>query len=145
MSSTMSVTFRGKSFWVYDVIGGIFLWHLVSAAQEYQRNKISPWLDDYIKSWQVAAAFSDLPFFADDVWKEEQLALIVQLSQEAISAIRSHGSFTRTEISGLKLFDELEIHPRGHETVACEPIAQFGEAFVSLLLGQLPAPPEKHW
>lgn len=145
MTKTMSVRFRGKSFWVYDVVGGIFLWHLVDAAQQHQCTKVIPWLNDCIERWQVAAAITELSFFADDAWTEEQLDLIVQLSHNAIAAIRSHGSFTHNEISALKLTDDLEVHPRGHEAIASEPIALFGEAFVSLLIGRLPTPPERQW
>ncbi len=145
MAKMSGVCFRGRNFWVYDVVGGIFLWHLVDAAKTYNFEKRLQWLDDCIPKWQIAAAIPDLAFFADDRWTEEQVDLIIRLSQKAITKILAHGDFTDVEVLSLELIDDLKLHVRGMKTIPCVPISRFGEAFMHLLLDELPAPPHKTW
>lgn len=142
MTKTSGVSFRGKFFWVYDVVGGVFLWHLVNAAKDHMDDKPILWLDKCIEKWQLAAAITEMAFFADDEWTENQLNQIVVLSRQAVSAIRAHGDFTDDEVKSLELGDGLEIFPRGMKIIPSEPIARFGEAFISLLLDEIQAPPE---
>jgi hypothetical protein len=141
MTKLSAVDFRGKFFWVYDVVGGVFLWHLVDATKKHFDGKKVIWLDECVEKWQVAAAINVCAFYADDDWTEEQINLVISLSRLAVSEIRSHGDFTGEEVRSLDLAEGLEIHPRGMKVIPSEPIARFGEAIIALLLNEHPAPP----
>jgi len=145
MTKKAGVSFRGKSFWVYDVVGGVFLWHLIQAAETHRQDTSIPWLENSIESWRIAAAITELAYFADDNWTQEQTNLILRFCGDAISAIRDHGDFSKAEISTWQLGQELRIFTRGLDPVPSEPVVRFGEALVLLLKEELPAPPELHW
>lgn len=145
MSKHSGVRFQETSFWVYDVVGGVFLWHIINVAEQYLLNAHIPWLEERIKAWRVTAVINDLADFADDDWDNEQIRLITKLGNCAISNIRQHGDFTDEEISSWAVLDDLRIFPRGYEIIPVKFIINFGEAFLDMLNGELPEAPKGYW
>lgn len=144
MTRTAFVSFRDEGFWVYDVAGAVFLWHLIQEAEHRQVSE--PWLEASIAGWRTAAVITELPRYADDKWKDSQVDVVVDLSRQAIDAILSHGDFAATEIESwpIRVNDEnRHVFPRGRELIPAIPVANLGEAFVQLLLGNLPKPPHQ--
>lgn len=147
MTKTSGVDFGGRSFWVYDVVGGIFLYHLICAAEEHliTTNSSLEWLENSIRKWKVAAAITELAYYLDDRWPEEQLDLVLKLIRTANQKIRQTEYFKSKEVETWPLLDDLYIHCRGNETIPSEPIALFGEALIALANNTMRPPPNGAW
>ena len=144
MTATALVNFRENAFWAYDVPGSIFLWHLIQSAEELVANEPKPWLSEMIRKWRVAAAITEMACYTDDEWTTHQIDLIVKLSRQAIMAIRQHGDFSASDVETWPLIDNERLSARGHDPIPSEPVARLGEAYILLLLAELPEPPESH-
>ena len=48
--------FRGRGFWAFDVVSGVFLKHLVDAANQLPRLPENGWVGDAVAMWKVNAA-----------------------------------------------------------------------------------------
>lgn len=143
MTRTAGVRFRGVRFWVYDVVGGIYLKHLVDAATE--REDRSDWLNQAIEGWRVAACVTELASYANEEWDSNQVETVIDLCLEAIQAIERQEVFTSLEIEAWPVHEELRIRARGHEEIPSRPIVAFGHAFIALLEERLPRAPDLHW
>jgi hypothetical protein len=62
VSKTKYVRYAGRAFWAYDVALGIFLKHLIDAAEASDQAK-APWLAPLVSSWRVAACVPGLDTF----------------------------------------------------------------------------------
>lgn len=144
MTSTAHVGFRGNAFWAYDVAGSIFLWFLIQSAEKIPAGDDGHVLAEMIPKWRISAVVTELAHYADDEWTSEQIDLVLQLCDDAISAIRKHGDFAASDVESWPVLDDQRIFTRGHDPIPSEPIARLGEAFVLLLQGQLLLPPNQH-
>ena len=145
MTRTAHVNFRDDGFWAYDVAGSVFLWFLIDAANKRLSSHDEPWLREMVQHWRVAAFITEMAHYTDDNWTTSQVDLVIQLSRHAIDAIRSHGDFAASDVQSWPVLDENRIFARGHDPIPAEPVARLGDAFIQLLQGQLPAPPDQHW
>ncbi|XZE36227.1 hypothetical protein SH501x_001785 [Pirellulaceae bacterium SH501] len=145
MSKTLYIKFRDNGFWAYDVPSSVFLWFLIDAASERLALGTDPWLSDAIQHWRVTAAIPELARYADDAWSQTQICTVCELCRAAVRAIRSSGDIPSSEIESWPILDEHRISTRGHHIVPCERVARLGDAFIALLSGTLPEPPEHHW
>ena len=66
MSKTLYVEFRGRGFWAFDVVSGIFLKHLVDVAEARVAVRHEPWLVEAVGHWRFNAVVSDCGLFLDD-------------------------------------------------------------------------------
>jgi len=141
------VDFGGRSFWVYDVVGGIFLYHLIGVANEHLMDTSSSleWLENVIHKWKVAAAINELAYYLDDRWSEEQLNLVLNLIRTTNRKIRQTEYFKSKTVENWPLLDDLHIHCRGNELIPSEPIALFGEALLALANNTMSPPPDGTW
>ncbi|MEZ6121477.1 MAG: hypothetical protein R3C28_33650, partial [Pirellulaceae bacterium] len=98
MTKTAFVQYRDSGFWAYDVAGSVFLWFLINAATKRLDSHDQPWLKDMIRHWRVAAFITEMAHYTDDDWTTSQIDLVVQLSHDAIDAIRSHGDFAASDV-----------------------------------------------
>ena len=144
MTRTAHVSYRDNAFWAYDVPGSIFLWFLIQSAEDFLAGDDGHWLAEMIPRWRVSAVITEMAYYADDDWTPEQVDLVLQLCDNAISAIRQHGDFAATDVESWPVLDDQRIFTRGHDPIAAEPVARLGDAFAQLLRGQLPKPPDYH-
>jgi hypothetical protein len=144
MTSTAFVQYRENGFWAYDVAGSVFLWFLIQSAEEHLATTTSPWLQEMIQNWRVAAVVTEMAHYADDEWTPAQVELIVQLCRTTTGAIRQHVEFSGDDVQAWPVLDDQRIFVRGHDPIPAEPVARLGDAFASLLQGQLDDPPEQH-
>ena len=144
MTRTAYVGYRDNAFWAYDVPGSIFLWFLIQSAEKYLAQYKGHWLSEVIPKWRVSAVITEMAYYADDEWTAEQVDLILQLCDDAISTIRQHGDFAASDVEAWPVLDDQRIFTRGHDPIPTEPIARLGDAFTLLLRGQLPKPPTQH-
>lgn len=145
MTKTSYVRYRDNGFWAYDVAGSVFLWFLIDAANKQLSSHGEQWLKDMVHHWRVAAVITEMANYTDSDWTASQLDLVIQLSRHAVDAIRSHGDFAAADVQSWQVLDEQRIFARGHDPIPAEPVARLGEAFIQLLQGQLPVPPDQHW
>ena len=80
MSKTLFVEFRGRGFWAFDVVSGVFLKHLVDAATSSLAYQNQPWLADAVGQWRFNAVISDCGLFLDDAWSAEQVQVFGELA-----------------------------------------------------------------
>jgi hypothetical protein len=85
-----------------------------------------------------------MAYYADDDWTPEQVDLVLQLCDDAICTIRKHGDFSATDVESWPVLEDQRIFARGHDPIRAEPVARLGEAYIKLLRGQLPNPPDQH-
>jgi hypothetical protein len=105
-----------------------------------------PWLQETVHHWRVAAVVTELAHYADDDWSPSQVDAVIELSRNATDAIRRHGDFAADDVQSWPILDNQRILVRGHDPIPAESVARLGDAFASLLQGQLPPPPNhKLW
>lgn len=120
MTRTAHVSYGNGAFWVYDVAGSVFLWHLIQAAEKHLEAHAAPWLADTMASWRIAAVITEVASYTDEKWSRDQVDLVLELSRDATSSIRRHGNFPAAAV------------------------ARLGDAYAMLLEGTLPVAPERH-
>lgn len=141
MSQTQAITYTDRGFWAYDVAVGVFLKHLIDAAQASQE-AAAPWLSKAVSSWRVSAVVSDYGIRLDDNWSSDQRKTFVALAEKACAALTARISIPAEEIVTWHFVDDLHIYPRGAAEVLTAPIVELGRAVIALLCGELPEPPK---
>src|SRR4051812_6826398 len=66
MSKTLYVEFRGRGFWAFDAVSGIFLKHLIDVAESCIAGRHEPWLAEAIARWRFNAICGDCGLFLDE-------------------------------------------------------------------------------
>jgi len=141
VSKTQSVTYAEHGFWAYDVAVGIFLKHLIDAAQA-SGEASTAWLSQAVASWRVWAVVSDYGVALDRRWSAEQRKTFIALAEEACTALATRDSIPAKEITSWPFVDDLRIHPRGANEVFTAPVIELGRAIIALLCGELPEAPK---
>lgn len=145
MSKTLSVNFRGRNFWAYEVASSVFLKFLIDAAVSRPTLNSENWLAESIQHWRVNAVFSDFGLYLNDDWSPEQVDIVIELCRNAMAMIRTHREISGLEIESWQILDDQCIFLRGHDVIPCEPVARLGDAIIALLNGTLPQLPAHHW
>ncbi len=145
MSQTKYVKFANSGFYVYDVALGVFLKHLIDAAEASDQVKAA-WLSSAVQSWREAACIPDWGLSLDPSWSAEQRQTFLALANEACARLARRTSIPSEEIVGWRILDGLPIFPRGVTEVLTSPLVELGHALVALVSGELPQAPEgKAW
>lgn len=144
MTRTAHVSYGNGAFWVNDVTGSVFLWHLIQAAEKHLEAHAAPWLVETIASWRIAAVITEVASYTDDKWSRDQVDLVLELSRDATSSIRRHGNFSAAEVASWPILEGHQISTRGHDPIPAAAVARLGDAYAMLLEGTLPVAPERH-
>ena len=140
MSKTQFVDYGTQGFWAYDVALGVFLKHLIDAAEASDHAR-TPWLSSAISSWRRVACVSDYGLTLDADWSAEQRQAFIALAEDSCSSLAKRDSIPAEEIAAWPLLDDLRIFPRGATEVATAPVVELGRAIIALVSGNLPEAP----
>ena len=140
MSKTQFVSYSNNGFWAYDVAIGIFLKHLVDAAEASDQAEL-PWLSNAISWWRTVACISDYGLTLGEGWSEAEQETFIALAEDSCQRLANRAVIPAEEIVAWPLLDDLRIFPRGATQVATGPIVELGRAVIALVAGTLPEPP----
>jgi hypothetical protein len=144
MSKTQFVDFGNRGFWAYDVALGVFLKHLIDAAESHNQSN-SQWLSELIGSWRTVACVDTYGLTIDPAWSDEQRKIFVELARTAVDQLGMRVSIPAAEMMSWKVLDNQGIFPRGEEAWPTEPIIELGNAIVALVSGTLPNTVDMNW
>jgi hypothetical protein len=146
VSKTQFIKFGRQGFWAYDVAVGVFLKHLIDAAEGHPQG-VLPWLKDAISMWRVQACISDFGMTIDEKWTPHQLQTFLTLTEQACAALeQKRESIPAQEIVSWPLLEDYHVFPRGAESVATAPVVELARAIIALVKGELvDAPKGKIW
>lgn len=145
MSQTKYVEYAGRGFWAYDVGLGVFLKHLIDAG-EASDEAGTAWLSAAISSWRATAGIPDIGLTLDAGWSAEQRQTFIALVEDACTRSAKRVSIPAEEIVAWPILDDLHLFPRGASEVETTPVIELGRAFIELISGELPEPPDgKIW
>src|SRR5208282_4217849 len=71
VAKTQFVNYANRGFWAYDVALGVFLKHLIDAA-EASGQADTTWLSSAVGSWRTVACISDYGLTLDSNWSAAQ-------------------------------------------------------------------------
>jgi hypothetical protein len=140
MSKTQYVEYANRGFWAYDVALGVFLKHLIDAAEVSEQAK-TEWLLGAISSWRLIACISDYGLTLDTDWSDAQRQSFIALVEPACVRLAERESIPSAEIIAWPIVDDLHIFPRGATEVFTTPIIELGRAIIALISGTLPEGP----
>jgi hypothetical protein len=141
VSKTQFVKYANRCFWAYDVALGVFLKHLIDAA-EASGESDTAWLSSAVPSWRRVACISDFALMLDENWPATQRETFVVLAETACTRLATRESITADEIVGWPLLEDLRIFPRGAKEVHTAPVVELGRAIIALVSGELPEEPK---
>jgi hypothetical protein len=141
VSRTQYVEHANGGFWAYDVTLGVFLKHLIDAA-EASDQATKEWLSSAISSWREVACISDYGLSLDARWSEAQWQSFVALAEVACVRLAGRTSIPAAEIVAWPLLNDLHIFPRGAKEVFTAPVVELGRAIIALVSGTLPDAPK---
>ncbi len=139
MTQTQRVDSGGRGFWAYDVALGVFLKHLIDAAEP--RRDEAPWLTEAIACWRVVACVSDYGLTIEPGWSDEQRTLFLVLLDEACAAISRRESIPAGEMASWRILEGEGLFARGAPEVHTAPVVELGRAIAALVRKELQAPP----
>jgi len=141
VSRTQFVEFGNDGFWAYDVALGVFLKHLIDAAEASGQTDTT-WLPGAVLSWRKVACISDFGLTLDAAWSAAQRQTFVALAEEACARLATRESIPAEEIVHWQILEDLRIFPRGATEVLTAPVVELGGAIIGLVAGRLPEAPE---
>jgi len=145
VSKTQFVGFGEEGFWAYDVALGIFLKHLIDAA-DASGQADAPWLSEAVSSWRVTACISDYGLTLTADWSTAQWKTFLILVEEACARLAARESIPAGEIVDWQILEGTCLHTRGAPEVHTAPIVELGQAIIALVSGRLQAAPKgKIW
>src|SRR5258708_24236630 len=106
MTATQYVECENRGFWAYDVALGVFLKHLIDAAEASDQAKTA-WLSTAISSWREVACISDYGLMLDAGWSAGQRQAFIALPEDASARLAKRASISAEEIGGWRLLDQL--------------------------------------
>jgi len=144
MSATQYVEYANRGFWAYDVALGVFVKHVIDAAERSDQAE-SAWLSTAVSSWRGAICF-DYGLTLDVGWTAAQRQYFIALAEDACASLAKRASIPAGEIVGWPILDDLRIDTRGAVEVHTAPIVELGRAIIELVSGELPEEPDgKFW
>jgi hypothetical protein len=141
MTKTQYVENADHGFWAYDVALGVFLKHLIDAAEASDQAK-TEWLSTAISSWREVACISDYGLTLDTGWSVPEQQAFLALAEDASGRLAKRASIPAEEIVGWSILDDLRIFPRGATEVLTAPVVELGRAIIALVSGELPEAPD---
>jgi hypothetical protein len=141
MSRKKYVEYANRGFWAYDVAVGVFLKHLMDAAEASGQAK-TEWLSTAVRHWREAACISDFGLILDASWSAQQRQAFIALAEDASSRLATRASIPAEEIISWPILDDLRIFPRGEKGVLAAPVVELGRAIIALVSGELPEAPD---
>jgi hypothetical protein len=141
MTKTQYVGCENRGFWAYDVALGVFLKHLIDAAETSGQAKTA-WLSTAISSWREVACISDYGLTLGSGWSAAQRQAFIALAEVACARLAERASIPAGEIVGWPILDDLRIHTRGAVEVHTAPVVELGRAIIELVSGELPKAPD---
>lgn len=145
MTRTQFVESAGNGFWAYDVGLGVFLKHLIDAA-EARGHADAPWLSQAVSWWRVVACISDYGLRIGDAWSPDERDAFVALADEACRNLATREAISAEEIVGWRLLADQRMSPRGASEVQTLHVIELGRAIIDLVRGRVPEPPQgKMW
>src|SRR6267378_1916336 len=109
VSRTQFVEFGNDGFWAYDVALGVFLKHLIDAAEASGQTDPT-WLSGALWSWRVAC-ISDFGLTLDADWSAAQRQTFVALAEEACARLATRESIPAEEIVHWQILEDLAFFP----------------------------------
>ena len=140
MSKTKYVDYGNLGFWSYDVALGVFLKHLIDAAEASDQTATA-WLSTAIAEWRAVASVPDIGLTLDEGWSPAERRDFVALAESACARLAERASIPAEEVIAWPLLDDLRIHPRGATEVLTAPVVELGRAIIALISGTLPESP----
>lgn len=141
LSQTKFVEYDGRGFWAYDVALGVFLKHLIDAAQASEQADTA-WLSCAISDWRIVACVQDIGRTLETGWSLEQRQTFLALAEEACASLATRESIPAEEIVSWPILEDFRIFTRGADEVFTAPVVELGRAIIALVSGQLPEAPE---
>jgi hypothetical protein len=145
MSKTLFVEFRGQGFWALDVVSGIFLKHLIDAAEPRTVDGRDAWLTEACGHWRVNTICSDYGLFLDKNWSDQQVHFVKELATTACEVLSQRQSISAKEMCSWSQLDGKGVFPRGYPSVTTESAIRLGRALIQLLDRSLPEAPRGTW
>src|SRR5690349_17719935 len=130
MSKTLYVEFRGRGFWTFDVVSGIFIKHLIDAALKRLERRDEIWLSKAVEDWRVDAVVPDHGFFLDDDWSNEQMQTFTELAEAACDELSKRAEIPAEEFTSWPILDDLRIFRRGFAAVSTDSAIRLGRAVI---------------
>jgi len=140
LSRTKYVDYADRGFWAYDVALGVFLKHLIDAAEGSDQADTG-WLSIAIANWRETAAISDIGLTLDADWSVAQRQTFIDLTGHACTSLAKRESLPADEIIAWPLLDDLRIHARGVTELPAGPVIELGQPIIGLVAGTLPEAP----
>lgn len=145
MSKTLFAEFRGRGFWVFDVVSGVFLKHLIDAATPRLNEAGQGWLSEAVRQWRISSVISDFGLFLDDDWSVEQVRMFTELATAACDQLSKRAEIPAEEIASWPMLDDERIFPRGLPSVDTASVIRLGRALTELVNGTLQDAPDHTW
>jgi hypothetical protein len=145
LSKSSFVEYQGdEGFWAYDVALGIFLKHLIDAAEDQAAASGEGWLREEAADWRRVAGLVEtigLDLDGDRTWTTARRNVFVSLVEQACDKLAQREQIPAAEIETCPIFEDLRLSTRGEAVVATAPIVELGRAIISLIQGTLDDPP----
>jgi hypothetical protein len=141
VSRSQAVTFAHKGFWAFDVAAGIFLKHLIDAAQDSAEIDME-WLSKEVSNWRVWAVIGDFGIQFNEHWSSEQRIAVIALVEKVCAELAKREFIPAEEIVSWPFVDDLRINPRGAKAALTAPVIELGHAIIELLRDEMPEPPK---
>ncbi len=147
VSKTQYVSYRDRGFWADDVALGVLLKHLIDFAEPRVAGSDADWLTKAVSWWRVVAGLGGGSYGLeiDQAWSPKQLAVFVDLMNQACDLLEQREKFTAEEITAWPILDDMRLSPRGAKEIFTAPIVELGRAIVALVNGSLPEAPAGTW
>ena len=139
MSATVFVHFGDRGFWAYDIVLGVFLKHLIDAAEATGYSR-APFLNDAVRHWRLAP-IANLGFHLEKSWTPLQRQNVIAFAQEACARLATRDSIPIEEIVSWPFADGERLFHRGLHEVHTQPVIELGGATIALLRDELPKAP----
>jgi hypothetical protein len=141
VTATQITKYSGRGFWAYDVAIGIFIKHLLDAAEK-SGEAHKTWLSKAISDWRMQVVVTECGFTIDERWSVEERTAFITMTEQACAAMEAREFIPVTEIVSWPFVDNLRMFPRTDANeLRSAPVVELGRAIAALLMGQLPDPP----
>ena len=140
MTRTQFVEYADQGFWAYDVALGIFLKHLIDAAEANSKTH-EPWLEKAVSWWREVACISLYCLRLDDHVPEGQRRAFIALVESACEQLARRETITAEEVASWPLFKDETNMTRGQRDVPTAPLIELGRAIIAVVSGTLPEAP----
>lgn len=141
MSATKYVTYGDRGFWVYDIVLGVFVKHLIDAIEAMTGVSRAPFLDKALQHWRLAP-FLDIGFHFEKSWTELQHQNVIAFTEAACTRLATRDSIPMEEIVNWSFGGDLRLFHRGLKEVRTAPVIELGRAVIALLHDELPKAPK---